>query len=90
MFPALRDPGWDGNSMSPPDTEAPAVPSQGEMLDGQLPSPCQPSCKGIRVVCEFLWDVGSDFQTPGVPCRRGEQHVLVPQVTEEPHLDNLM
>lgn len=55
-----------------------------------VPSPCQPPCKGIRVVCEFLWDVGSDFQTPGLPCRGGEQHVLVPQVTEEPHLGNLV
>lgn len=40
------------------------------------------------VVCEFLWDVGSDFQTPGLPWSGGEQHVLVPQVAEDPHLDH--
>lgn len=30
--------------------------------------------------------VRSDFQTPGLPCSGGRQHVLVPQVAEESHL----
>lgn len=46
MFPALKDPWWGENCEPPPVTEASAVPPWGDMLGGQLPSPCQPPCKG--------------------------------------------
>lgn len=46
MFAAMRDPGCDGNSRFPLVAEAPTVPSWGDVPGGQLPSPCQPPCKG--------------------------------------------
>lgn len=51
--------------------------------------PCQPPCKGIMSGVWIFMDVGSDFQTPGLPCSGGEQHVLVPEVAEV-CLDNLV
>lgn len=51
--------------------------------------PCQPPCKGIMSGVWIFMDLGSDFQTPGLPCSGGEQHVLVPEVAEL-CLDNLV